>query len=308
MESAPDPKPDSPVKFRYTFEEFVESQLVVEQRRQQLAAAARATSGLAPPLRVRAIGGVIGLGVFALLVALIAFHDRLPSFLTPQPGEHYFLHLGLPIFLFCATIFGVNALVRRATYRGVRLSPPPGQTRARLTAALIGLTIAAMVLGGASFEAADRSTSHELLHELYLLVAPWPIIFGCYYLASVAPWRRAGGWVKNQWDSNPHLHVEKTLELDDVWFRLTDDNARYALRWEAVECEEGDNVFVFIIGGVFYMCPKRVLSSDQVAFLRARFAPGRAPLGGGGGFPVLPADTTKRAPSSDDPCRGGTHP
>jgi hypothetical protein len=292
-----------PAPFRYTFDDFRQAHVVVEQRSRRLAAAAaertaraapNARKALVPLPRRQQVKRCALAAVVALIVFLfVQFRERLvPTFMNPREDEYFLLRLLFPIALFIVNALVLAWLVRRARLGGTAASSPTTQRRAQIIQ-IAGGGFALVVIGSALvFNAVANRTLPLLLHELVLMTAPWVAIFIGLFFLFVAPLGRNGGPLKARWDGSTVFHLDKFIALDETTFRLWDAKARYELRWDGLDgCEEGDDLFALIMDEVFYMLPKRVMTPEQVVWLRWRFAPA-APTRTGG-FPVLPARTSR---------------
>ena len=280
---------DAGVRFHYTFDDYHEAHLVVAQRERRENARARdalAVSTRSPRHRVARFiyAGLIGL----LMTSLLVFRDRLPDFLIPRPNEYYLARLFLPVALFFVIDWAVRRLEYRAIYPGRSLERRPGEFRSIIIRTIAVAAIGVVTVARSVLHASANGSTDDLLHDGVALGAPWLIIFLIMIDQRVKPWRQVGGMVKNNWDAAESWRSEKTALLDDETFWLGDEWARYELSWRGLSCEEGDNVFVLISKtGVFYVLPKRILTGEQIAFLRDRYAlgPQQRPTSG---FPVLP--------------------
>jgi hypothetical protein len=279
------------VTTHYTFDDFREATLAVQRRDQRLARDTPLGAVPADYSGPRRWGWhqlsrvAIGLLFPVLLVTFVTFRARLPGFLAARPDEYYLLRLAVPIALYFLVSAAIMRLATRAQNPGARLPLSPIDRRATVVA-VVGYSFAAGACALTAASADDRDRQ-MLLHELMLMALPWVVIFLVLYLQHVEPMKRAGGLLRWRWDATPGLHVEKTIAVDDVAFHLSDANARYELRWHGLtSIEETENLFTRISRGVFYMLPKRVLTPDQVAFVRSLSDPQASKPTGG--FPVLP--------------------
>lgn len=281
------------VPFRYTFEEFCEASLAIERRRERVE-----REGSPVPAAIPGRGSRVGrwrrvvilLPLAALYAAFGPGRKGLPAPLAPRPGEHFLLRLFTPVAFYAFVMWVIQLLARRAQFAGARaLRPSPGELRARAVAWVsVAIIVIAptvlMMLGGPGMFGRDEG----LLHDLVLLAVPWVAIGTMGYLRHVDPWHYVGGQLRWSWNTNPSLHLEKTIAVDETACHLGDVRTRHELRWDGLAgIEETDNLFTLVSGTVFYILPKRILTPEQVVFVRSVLAPIRSKFTGG--FPVLPA-------------------
>lgn len=281
--------------FRYTFEEFCEAALAIERRRERIEreGSTRPVIPAAVPGRGAHLGWwrriVILLPLAALYAAFVPGRRGLPAGLAPRPGEHFLLRVFAPIALYVLVMWVIQLLARRAQFAGARaLRPSPDERRARAVAWVSVAVMITLVLVMTVGDARTFDRDGGLLHDLVLLAVPWVAIGTMGYLRHVDPWRHVGGQLRWSWATNPSVHLEKTIVVDETAVHLSDARTRHELRWDGLAgIEETDNLFTLVSGTVFYILPKRVLTPEQTVLVRNVLAPPRPTFTGG--FPVLPA-------------------
>jgi hypothetical protein len=276
------------IPFYYTFEEYEELHLILDRRRVRLAAPRRERSPMDPPPERPGISGYVIYAVIVTgLIAMAQFGDVLPGFLARRPGEDFGLKIFGPIFLFFAC-FSITAQIgRRAKMRGRRLTKTAAEKRATQMGVLYPV-MGLVYVGVAILKSLDLGTTDTVLHDATMLIVPWIFIFVVALLHGRKTRKRDANAMKRTWDESPQLHREKRIHIDMQVFRLSDSLSLYEMNWELVSGEEGDNLFILIASGLYFIVPKRVLAAEQIEFIRDRLGlrPKEARTGG---FPVLPA-------------------
>jgi hypothetical protein len=286
-ETTPIPSIPSP-PFQYTFEEYEELHIILDRRRHRLASPRRHRSEInsAPnPLRnVRYIFiAVLAAGMFAL----IKFGDELPGFLAERPGEDLVVKVFGPIFLVVISLSILGRIRRRAKLHGRRFTETAAE-KTSMSFAVLYPVLGLVYLAVAVLRSKQTGTTATLLHDLTMVIVPWTFLFLTFLLLGARTRARAASVLRKTWEDSPHLHCKKRVEISMQSFRLTDFQARFELDWERFKSEEGENLFVLIAGGIFFMVPKRVLSMEQIEFIRDRLGLRQADQRTGG-FPALPA-------------------